>query len=430
METLVSSERIPESPMHVLHFAKLYYPVIGGCEISTRGLSKVLAKMGHNITIATTDAMEFHGFKTKRYLEKVPPNDKNVTVIRFHVNNFSPLRTLINFAHMSLEEARKVGLARTDSFLTLDALQTSTLINRQYLDSVRLSDYDVVNATQIGHGELFFLQKSCKKSKTPFVFTPRTHTQDPYTARAMPLCLKIANNAEALIAFTKHEKEYYARKGVDPKKIFVTGVGVGKEDFLPPPSNKFRNNYGIPEDYKVILNISRMEKYKGAKLIIESMKEVWKKKPNSILAFVGKSTSYTQEIREIAKKETRIIVLSDVNDEIKKEALFSATLLVNPSQIESFGRVLLEAWAAEKPVIAARTPVNECLIDEEKDGLLFNCSNSNELAHKIIFLLENESIAMEMGKNGKEKTLLNFSWERIAKLTLDVYKWAQNHRLP
>jgi glycosyltransferase involved in cell wall biosynthesis len=157
---------------------------------------------------------------------------------------------------------------------------------------------------------------------------------------------------------------------------------------------------------------------------------VWKRKPNSTLVLVGKSTPYTQEIKQIAQKETRIVVLPDASDELKKEALFAATVLVNPSRFESFGGVFLEAWAAGKPVIGAKTPVSEYVIDEGRDGLLFDNLDAGELAKKILFLLENDQVALEMGQNGRKKTLLNYSWEKITKLTLEVYEWVQDHRVP
>jgi glycosyltransferase involved in cell wall biosynthesis len=99
-------------------------------------------------------------------------------------------------------------------------------------------------------------------------------------------------------------------------------------------------------------------------------------------------------------------------------------LLVHPSQYESFGRVFLEAWVAGKPVIGARTPVNEYVIREGQDGLLLNTLDVDELADKIIFLLQHENIAKNMGRKGREKTLRNHTWEKAAKQTLEVYEWA------
>ena len=425
-----SSLKTHESSLGILHFARLYYPVIGGCERDTRELSIELAGMGHDLTILTSDVAALGNFKRNKYVEKIPPDDEGVKTLRLHAKNLSSFRTFIEFLHLLIDSVRRIGLVRSDSILLIDALHYSSLIPTQYVDSVGSGDFNVVNGTQIGHGELFFLQRICKKSHVPFVFTPRTHVMDPNTVKILPLALKIARASDAIIVLTNHEKEYYAKKGIEPNKIFVTGIGVRPEAFEPPPSNFFRSEHGIPNDHSIVLHIARMEKYKGADLLIKSMKKVWKQKPNSTLVLIGKSTSYTKKIKQIAQTESRIVVLPDASEAIKKEALFEATLLVNPSQIESFGGVFLEAWAAGKPVIGAKTPVSECVIAEGQDGLLFDNLDGTELAQKILFLLENEKVALEMGKTGKKKTLSDYSWEKIAKLTLEVYEWVQDHRVP
>jgi glycosyltransferase involved in cell wall biosynthesis len=412
-----------------LHFARLYYPVIGGCERDTRELTIELAKMGHDLTILTSDVAALGNFKRNKYVEKIPPDDKGVKTIRLHAKNISSFRTFIQFLHLLTENARRIGLVRSDSLLSIDALHYSGLIPAQYVDSVGSGGFNVVNGTQIGHGELFFLQKICKKSRVPFVFTPRTHTLDPNTGKILPLALKIASASDAIIVLTMCEKEYYVKEGIEPNKIFVTGIGVRPEAFDPPSSNFFRSEYGIPNDHSIVLHIARMEKYKGAELLIKSMRTVWMRKANATLVLIGKSTPYTKKIKQIAQTEKRIVVLPDASEKIKKEALFEATLLVNPSQIESFGGVFLEAWAAAKPVIGAKTPVSDCVVTEGKDGLLLENLDEAELAKKILFLLENEQVAHEMGKNGKNKALSDYSWEKIAKLTLEVYDWVQDHRV-
>jgi len=75
--------------MCILHFARLYYSVIGGCERDTRELSIELVRMGHNVTIVTTDLGGLGDLKRNKYIEKVSPNDEGVKVLRFHVNNLS-----------------------------------------------------------------------------------------------------------------------------------------------------------------------------------------------------------------------------------------------------------------------------------------------------------------------------------------------------
>jgi len=411
--------------MRILHYFGKYYPVIGGTEIDTRELSIELARMGHKVSVFTTDALELENYRwVTKYIDKASFEDFGVKVFRFHRINSNIHRCLTNVLLIISDGTKRFGIAENDLFLSLEALSNSPLVPGLFRTLANSRFFDVINGTRIGNGELLFLERLCLKNKTPFVFTPRSHLLDPYHRKSSALWVKIARDATALIVLTPPEKDYYINEGINPDKIFITGIGVLPRS-RPSDSLSFRLRYRIPLDNKIVLHIGRMDKYKGAGLIIESMKEVWKKEPETSLVLIGKSTGYTAEIEEIANNDKRIVLLPNASEKDKTEALFCSSLLIHPSLFESFGKVFLEAWSAEKPVVGARTPVNKYVIDEWKDGLLLDALTTEELAKKILFLLENESVAKKMGKRGKEKVLRSYTWEKIARQTLEVYKWAK-----
>jgi glycosyltransferase involved in cell wall biosynthesis len=381
--------------------------------------------MGHNVSVFTTDALEFENDRCKEYTRELAFDDSGVKVFRFHLLNSPFLRILIKYFGILFAGVRRIDISKPEAFLYYDILFNSSRVPKLFLTLAESRDFDVVNGTMCGEGGLFFIEKICRKNKVPFVFTPRSHTLDPFFKKTFPLWLKIANDANAIIVLTEYEKDYYIAKGVDPDKIFVTGIGISANKSQESDPLSFRDQHNIPSNHKIVLHIGRMERYKGAGLIIESMKEVWKKMPETSLVIIGRSQLYTQEIKQITRKERRIVVLPNAPEKVKEKALFCSNVLVNPSQFESFGGVFLEAWAAGKPVIGAKTPVSESVIDEGKNGLLLNALDANELANKIVFLLENENVAEEMGKKGKEKVLNDYTWEKIAQKTLKVYEWVQ-----
>jgi glycosyltransferase involved in cell wall biosynthesis len=381
-----------------------------------------LVKMGQDVTVYTTDLELNENLQGRNRIKEL--NDLGIHVVRFHVVDSSILRMATKCFFHPFYMARKMGLATPDEFLFSDALFYSPQIRELYLAIKNRKDFDVINGTMIGNGELYFIERICRKKNVPFVFTPRTHALEPYVKKTFPLWLKIAEDADAIIVFTDYEKDYYIKRGIDASKIFITGIGIQTEEFKTANMLSFKVECNIPNDHRIVLHIGRMDKYKGAELLIKSMKEVWRKMPETSLVILGKSTSYTQEIKRIAGKEKRITLLPDASERTKIGALFCSDLLVHPSQYESFGRVFLEAWVAGKPVIGARTPVNEYVIREGQDGLLLNTLDVDELADKIIFLLQHENIAKNMGRKGREKTLRNHTWEKAAKQTLEVYEWA------
>ena len=102
------------------------------------------------------------------------------------------------------------------------------------------------------------------------------------------------------------------------------------------------------------------------------------------------------------------------------DAYHACDVLLLPSESESFGWVLLEAWACRKPVIGNRqcAPVAAVVSDGE-DGYL--CTGAEEMAHRIAQLAANPALARRLGQAGYEKTAARYTWEVIGRKVCDLY---------
>jgi glycosyltransferase involved in cell wall biosynthesis len=97
------------------------------------------------------------------------------------------------------------------------------------------------------------------------------------------------------------------------------------------------------------------------------------------------------------------------------------TLFVFPSYEESQGLVLLEAMACGKPVIASNVGGIPYVVNDQVNGLLFQCGNVDELVQKIILLLKDEGLRRQLKEAARERAV-EFSWSEIAKRTIAIYK--------
>ena len=132
-----------------------------------------------------------------------------------------------------------------------------------------------------------------------------------------------------------------------------------------------------------------------------------------------------------------IILISEMLPREKIKVLYShARVFACPSLYEPFGIINLEAMSCETPVVGSAVGgIPEIIIEGETGYLIplesisrsdFNPKNPEEFqkdfAAKINQLLNDEKLAIKMGKAGREQVLKKFSWESIAKTTYNYYQ--------
>ena len=76
------------------------------------------------------------------------------------------------------------------------------------------------------------------------------------------------------------------------------------------------------------------------------------------------------------------------------------SLFVLPSRTEAMGRVLLEAMACKKPIIASNVGGIPEIIKDGYNGLLFESENVDDLAEKIRLVLSNKKYPTMLRNNG------------------------------
>ena len=98
----------------------------------------------------------------------------------------------------------------------------------------------------------------------------------------------------------------------------------------------------------------------------------------------------------------------------------STDCVVVPSRNEPFGIVVLEAWAAGKPVIATHNGGPRDIITHNEDGFLVY-DNPNSICWGVNQVFSNFAHAQWMGSRGRVKAAYGFSWDAIAERTEAIY---------
>ncbi len=185
--------------------------------------------------------------------------------------------------------------------------------------------------------------------------------------------------------------------------------------------NSWEPSY-VPGDYAFFAG--RIEPLKGVPTLWKACKEI----PEFRVKLAGRGPLL--EEGEIFCKENGLNEVQHLGfqtgDALK--ALFRESRFVAlPSECyENSPMVILEAFAAGKPVIASRIGGIPELIEEGVDGLLFEPGNVQELASAMRRLVDNPDLAEEMGRRGRAKVEERYSLEAYMKSLVRVYNKALN----
>jgi starch synthase len=278
-----------------------------------------------------------------------------------------------------------------------------------------VSKADLVHNVRIGREPLSVASFECAKDQDiPFVLTPVHHPR--WKGWLYQTYHWLYQQSDAIITLTSAEKAYLAKSGVREEKIHVTGMGP----ILSQDANADAFTSMIEAKGPIVLFLGQHYLYKGFVQLLMSTAQVWKKFPETHFVFIGPRVQNSEDYFR-NHPDPRIHRLGHVDLQVKTNALAACTLLCVPSSQESFGSVYTEAWAFSKPVIGCRIPAVSEVIDDGVNGYLVD-QNPNEIADRIISLLQDESKAFQMGQAGKLKMQQRYSWEILSKLTEQVYQ--------
>lgn len=277
------------------------------------------------------------------------------------------------------------------------------------------TDIDLIHNVRIGREGLSYASYQLARERgVPFVLTPVHHPR--WVGWRYKVFTELYQKADAVIALTNTEKQTLVGLGVASDKIHITGIGP----VLAPTANprRFLDKYQI--DGPIVLFLGQHYSYKGYLQVLEASKLVWQKLPETHFVFIGPSVKNSERIFQTIN-DPRIHRLGKVDLQEKTDGLAACSLLCVPSTQESFGGVYTEAWSFQKPVIGCDIPAVSEVISEGVDGFLVK-QDPYDIAQRIIFLLDNPSIAQKLGDTGYKKVQDRYTWSSIAQLTEDAYR--------
>ena len=203
---------------------------------------------------------------------------------------------------------------------------------------------------------------------------------------------------------------------IDPTRLVIDK----KEEYV-------LRKHGIKSGRPVIGIIGNIKEWKGQESVVRATAIIKEKNPEIICLLVGDIAENDQYYFD---RLTSLIKDLNIEDSIiftghQKNVgnyLNIMDVVIHASiDPEPFGRVLVEAMAAEKPIVGSRAGAVPEIIVENETGTTFKPDDAEELASKVIQLLNDPVQAKIMGKKGYRRLCGTFHIKQNIKLTEDLY---------
>lgn len=171
---------------------------------------------------------------------------------------------------------------------------------------------------------------------------------------------------------------------------------------------------GTPRE-KTILLLGMPLRLKGADLLIKAFATIRGRFPDYSVVIAGTSED-TRDFEELAGEGFPIRFVGRLDHEDALRTLASCSVFVLPSRTEGVPRVILEAMAAGRPVVASDVGGIPYLVRDGETGLLFPSGDHAALADRLSRLLTDRNLADRLAQNGQQMVREQFTEEYVGRM--------------
>jgi glycosyltransferase involved in cell wall biosynthesis len=390
--------------MHLVHAVHRYPPALGGAEKYVGELTDFHRRHGDTVHVWTSTAIDLEAMRYPGR-EELPPGTAD-GVTRFRPTQFRGRR----YVYKALSQFgcpawqcrwQPCGPTMPDMLRAADTFD---------------GPLDAVHAFAFPHAfPAYAALRLARRRGVPLLLTPFLHLGDPddprdrtrrqYTSLPLRWLLK---QADRVFVQTPSELRACLGLGVPRDRLTLQGLGIDVADCAGvKPEFARRTLSGVGTDDIVVGHLANLSREKGTLDLLAASEGL----PSRVVLAGPVTTGFLA----LCPKPPTFKYLGQVNQAQKRRFFAGIDLFVLPSRTDSFGLVLLEAWANGKPVIAYRAGGPADLVRDGVDGLLVKCGDVGALRAAIMRLAGDAELRQRLGEEGRARIPVEFARdERLA----------------
>lgn len=375
--------------------------ISGGAEAALRGLVKNLHKHNVDLEVITTCVKEFTGDWGKNFHKPGYTVESDIPVRRFEVDE----RDAAAFDAVNTKLMKGLHITPEEEHIFAKEIVNSTDLC-EWLENHE-SDYSFFVFIPYMFGTTYNgIQVNPAKS----IMIPCLHDE---SYAYMEIFKQLFPKIRGMI-FNAYPEMCLAKKVYNLSDVKLANLGTGVDTNITGNASEFVKKYNIKEPF--ILYAGRKDVGKNINLLIQYFEQYKNKNANDckLVLIGGGSVNIPPAIKN------DVFDLGFIRIQDKYNAYAAATLLCQPSTMESFSIVMMESWLCKRPVLVhADCAVTKNFAKEANGGLYFR--TYPEFEGCVNYILEHPEISNKMGELGCGYVMNNFSWDIIVQKYKDYF---------
>ena len=379
--------------MHILHVSPYYPPswAYGGIPRIVSGLSAHQVRLGHKVSVLTTDAFD----SRSRFIGPSIEERQGVTVLR--ATNLSN------------------RLAYQQLFLPIG---TKRLLEQ-------CDDVDVIHI----HGHRHLLNnialRYSKSQNCPVVMTANGTLRRIESRQWIKwlwdrlLAGHVPQQVDHCITVSSADTAIHRAAGISAEKITQIPNGLDLNEFESlPPRGRFRTHFGL-DNRPIIAYLGRISPRKGVDVLVKAFKSL---QTPAQLVIAGNDMGALGDAKSIANKNPDVHFVGLLEGQDRLALLRDTQVLVYASENEIFGLVPFEGLLCGAPTVVS----DDCgcgeIIQTAQAGLLVKYGDVQGLAERLDILIGDPDLAQTMVNRGKSYIQKTLDFNAVAQRHIAVYE--------
>ncbi|MBF8253089.1 MAG: phosphatidylinositol alpha-1,6-mannosyltransferase [Actinobacteria bacterium] len=270
---------------------------------------------------------------------------------------------------------------------------------------------------------LAIMSAACRRAGAKKILA-LTHGHEVWWSKVFPFTLimrRIGSTTDALTYLGEFTRRAISRSLTSRAASAMVKIapGIDTEHFSPVDSTELKTSMGL-SGKRVIVSVGRLVHRKGQDKLIESMPSIIQEIPNAHLLLVGEGP-YRKHLMELVRKhhlEDFVTFIGRIQFAQLPSYICCGEIFAMPSrsrfaglEVEGLGIVYLEASACGLPVIAGASGGAPDAVIDGVTGVVVDGLDTEAIAKEAVKLLNNPTLAREMGVAGREWVEEKWRWQ-------------------